>query len=125
MNKSNLTFRRNIILALIPASVTIVVALITYHPWRKDIQKPNGENNKCFLSGTVVDASSNNSIPQAEIVVVGRNEQYVSESNGNFKIPFKDSITHVRIHVEKKSYVPYDKSYDLPSSDIIIQLIHK
>jgi hypothetical protein len=124
MEKKN-SNRIKIILALIPVIGAIAVALIS-HPWRKDVQPPK-ETNKMqyFLSGAIVDASSNNSIPQAEITIVGRNEQYVSENNGNFRLPFKDSIGHVRIRVTRKDYLPYDKSYDLPSSDIIIQLKHK
>ncbi len=115
-----------IILALISATTLIVVALIN-HQWHKDAPTTRKEMSKeqYFLSGTIVDASNNNSISQAEITIVGRNEQYISESNGNFKLPFKDSIEHVRIRVTKKDYIPYDKTYDLPSSDIIVQLKRK
>jgi hypothetical protein len=74
------------------------------------------------LAGMVVD-ETNNSISQAKIDVVGRNEFYVTESNGNFIIPISDSsATSIRLHVYKPGYIIYDKSFDLPSENVTIQL---
>lgn len=54
--------------------------------------------------------------------IVGRNEQYYSEDNGNFKILFKDSVDHVRLRITKKGYHSYDHTFNVPESNIIIQL---
>lgn len=88
---------------------------------KKDSVKQNFRSH--LLSGTVIDELTNKSVQQAEISIVGRNEQYFTEENGNFAIQLNDSIKSVRIRVLKKYFKPFDKTYDLPSEGIIIQLL--
>ena len=111
---------------IIIAVLSIIALLIKFHPWTSFYTgSKKSINNEYYLSGAVIDAVNNMNISQAEIAVVGRNEQYITESNGNFRIPFRDSLAHVRVRISKKGYISYDKSYDFPSPDIIIQLNHK
>jgi len=79
-------------------------------------------DHKYVLAGTVTDEQTEQSISQAEITLVGRNEQYFTEENGNFKIELKDTIKSIRIRVSKKYFQPFDKTYDLPNENIIIPL---
>jgi hypothetical protein len=117
--KSN---RITIITASIGAFAVIIAAIIQIRPWKKDSSHVMNNKVVFHLRGTVIDDKSNQNIPQAEIDVVGRNEQYYTEENGNFEIAIKDSVKSIRIRVIKKEYLPYDKSYDLPSEGVIIQL---
>jgi hypothetical protein len=104
----------------------IIIACIQFHPWSNSIlNSQKDKKHEYYLAGTVVDETTNESISQAEVTVVGRNEQYITESNGNFRIPFKDSVGYVRIRIEKKNFRTIDKSYNLPTEDIEIQLSHK
>ncbi len=115
--------KTSIIVAVISALAIIIVALIQVHPWKKETVQVEGKSKAIYqLSGTVIDEQSNKNVSQAEIDVVGRNEQYYSEENGNFAITVKDSIKSIRIRVVKNGYIPYDKSYDLPNENVIIQL---
>lgn len=56
--------------------------------------------------------------------MVGRNEQYFTEENGNFSISLDDSVKSVRIRVFKKYFKPFDKTYDLPNEGVIVQLLN-
>lgn len=113
-----------IVVAIITVIGTIAVALITAYPWNKQEHLKSSKISVTYnLSGTVIDEQLNQNIPQAEVDVVGRNEQYYTEENGNFKIVIKDSIKSIRIRVLKRGFKPYDKSFDLPDNNVIIQLI--
>jgi hypothetical protein len=120
MDKNN--NKTKIIIAVISAISLIVVALIQFRPWNNSSKKQKNNNVIYSIAGTVVDESTNNSIGQAEISIVGRNEEYFTEQNGNFRILFKDSVDHVRLRVTKDHFLPFDKSFDLPNENIIIQL---
>ncbi|HTD98464.1 MAG TPA: carboxypeptidase-like regulatory domain-containing protein [Mucilaginibacter sp.] len=118
--------RTSVIVAIIGAVALIITAIIQIHPWRKDAGGTVSKSIKTYiLRGTVINEKSNQSISQAEINVVGRNEQYYSENNGNFEIIIKDSVKSIRVRVEKNGFLPYDKSYDLPNENVIIQLTKK
>ncbi|AYL94155.1 carboxypeptidase-like regulatory domain-containing protein [Mucilaginibacter celer] len=99
----------------------IIPAIIKFYPW-KDSKSLPAANSTLIVSGSIVDEATNKSIEQAEISVVGRNEIYYSEHNGNFRLNIKDSISSVRIRVVKKHYHTYDKSFDIPNSNVIIPL---
>jgi|SRR5882724_1047669 len=73
------------------------------------------------FSGAVVEEGSNSSVVQAEITIVGRNEHYYSEGNGNFRIQVKTDHD-IRIRVNKAGYTPYERSYALPDENVIIVL---
>lgn len=112
-----------IFLTLITVLGSITVALIQYHPWKSDNKKVEIKvTPKYVISGAVFDEATNQSISHAEINIVGRNEQYYTEQNGNFTITFHDSIPVVRLRVLKKTYLPFDKSYDVPQGSILIPL---
>ncbi len=112
-----------VIVAIITALGIICVAIIQYHPWTEKTNKIDKNFLPIhILSGTIIDEKTNLNISQAEINVVGRNEQYFSEENGNFKIQIKDSIKSIRLRVLKKGFRPFDKSYDLSNEGVIIQL---
>lgn len=116
--------------ACLTGVVAIAVALIEFQPWKKPIMPfeertlPSSTFKKALLSGAIVDEDTNNSISQAEISIVGKNDHYYSERNGNFKINISviDSIPTVRIRVSKSGYHTSDISYDLPTEGVIIQL---
>jgi hypothetical protein len=109
--------------AIIGAVGVIGGAIISSKPWSKSNTKTK-EKIKYTLSGTIIDKSSSESINNAEINIVGRNEYYYSEENGNFHITLKDSSNEVRVRVSKEGYDMYDKSFDVPQGSIII-LLHK
>jgi len=105
--------------ALIAAAATIIAAIIQSHPFAKnESHAPRYKE----LNGIIINENSSKGIPNAEVTVIGRNENYVSEQTGNFKIKIMDTVTVVRIRVEKAGFKTFDKSYDLPSDGVIIQL---
>ena len=107
---------------LIPAIVLIIVAMIQFYPWKRK-ELPLKLNNKTYyLTGTVVDEFNNNSIGGADLTIVGRNEHYFTEQNGNFSIPLIDSVASIRIRVYKKNYKIFDQSVDIPVNNYIIPL---
>lgn len=121
MEKSN--NKIHIWVAIITTFGIIVVALIQAHPWKSAPSTTvQHKESKYFIGGTVIDESTNVNISQAEISIVGRNEHYYTEENGNFRITLLDSIQVVRVRVIKKNYLPFDKSYNIPTESIIIQL---
>jgi len=110
--------------AIITGIFSLLVALIQWHPW--DGKKNDySENKEYIFSGTIVNENNNEGIALAEISIVGRNEQYYTEQNGNFSIKFEDSVDHIRVRVSKSQYLIYDKTFDIPSKDVMIQLIPK
>src|SRR5258708_29373279 len=88
-------------LALIVAAV--IGAILQPSWWRS----PDGTVNVNFtVAGTVVDQSTNQSIRQSLISIVGRSETYVTEDNANFRIDIHiplPSNQYVRLHVYKDS----------------------
>jgi hypothetical protein len=114
-------------IALITAFAAIVVALIQFLPWdsKNNQSEPKfiEPTKRLELAGVVVEEGSNESIGQAKISVVGMNEEYQTQDNGNFQIEFKDSkLRYVRLRVSKPKYKVYDKTFDLPSENIVIKL---
>jgi len=78
------------------------------------------------IAGAVIEEFSNSGVSHAEIILVGRNEHYYTEGNGNFRIQLLgDSVDHIRILVSKANYDVYDRSYEVPSENIIIVLQKK
>lgn len=106
-----------IVVAIITTLGAIVVALIQLHPWSNKTKTVR----LVSIAGTVIDEDNKN-IGQAQITIVGRNEQYYTEQNGNFYITFPDSLYRVRLRVVKANYAIYDKSFSLPDEGVIIQL---
>jgi hypothetical protein len=101
----------------------IIPVLIQCYLWKANNNKGNNiSGHKFVVSGLIVDEVTNKSIEQAEVSIVGRNEVCYSEHNGNFRLNIRDSVSSIRIRVVKKHYHPYDKSYDVPDDNIIIQL---
>jgi len=121
---TNANNRTKIIVAIIAAVGLIAAAYIQFFPWNKKINDNNKLRQEYIISGTVIDESTNLSISQAEVSVIGRNEIDYTQQNGNFKLLIKDSVDHVRIRVTKRNYLSYDKAYDIPSGNIIIQMTY-
>src|SRR5687768_3230655 len=96
--------RTTIIVTVITVVGGIIVAIINLNPFsdKKKIEDSSPpsvytKQNK-ILSGTVVDGSTNSSIPQAFVSIVGRNENYTTQDDGNFRISFADStLDEVRV----------------------------
>jgi hypothetical protein len=79
------------------------------------------------IAGTVVDASTNSTIGQARISIVGRSETSVAEDNGNFRLELYADLPRegvVRLHVAKDGYLPSDQT-TTPTNTLIIQLRKK
>jgi hypothetical protein len=116
--------RIQIVVAVIGVAGLLAAAIIQWHPWTESsgvsLKKPAHK----VLAGTVIEEGSNKSIELAEITIVGRNEQYYTEGNGNFRIQIAgDSIESVRIRVSKLNYHTFDMSYDIPNETVIIPLV--
>jgi hypothetical protein len=113
--------------ALIPALAGITIATLRFGLFDKLIGKKNEPLYNYSISGTVVEEGTNNSVAQAKISIVGKNEYYYTENDGNFHITLSDhSLREVRIRVTKDPmYIPYDKTFDLPSEGYIIVLVKK
>ncbi len=115
--------KTQIIVAIIGALGLVIAAIIQFYPWKKEsMHKFKPSTVKFMISGTVIDEKTDENIAQAEINVVGRNEQYYTEQNGNFSITFLDSLTTIRLRVLKHGYSTFDKSFNIPQQNIIIQL---
>lgn len=100
----------------------IVGSMIAWHPWSTSSNVSSTKTAR-IIAGTVVEEGSNKSVPQAEITLVGRNEHYYSEGNGNFRINLtQNNIDHVRIRVVKPGYETFDMSYEIPNENIIAAL---
>jgi hypothetical protein len=77
------------------------------------------------IAGTVIDESTQASIPGANISVVGRSERCVSESNGNFRLQLDSTASALevaRLNVEKSGYMPYDVSVRPGVHNLVVQL---
>jgi hypothetical protein len=122
--------KSGILIAVIGAITAVIVALIQFWPHRSQPDTTSNEKpgtikaieSKHILRGTIVDEVSNDAIGMAELTLVGRNETYFSEVNGNFKIDVVDDVKEVRVRVTKKKYKINDKSYDLPGENLVIKL---
>lgn len=97
-------------------------SLILLHPWSNNSAKHKVLSRIYTVSGTVVNGKTNQSIAQAEISIVGRNEQTTTEQNGNFAITFNDSIISVRLHVNKFGFKSIDQTSIVPNNNLTIQL---
>jgi hypothetical protein len=103
----------------ITAISAIIVAVIQFYPFRSS---SNQKETEMVFSGTVVEQNTNRPIGQAEISVVGVDQHYFSEDNGNFRLQIR-SQEIVRIRVCKPGYKVADISYELPSEGNIIVLV--
>jgi len=115
--------KTKIIVAVIGAIAIIAASTMPFLPWNKKTPQGVTSIKQYNLSGTVVDQSSNESVARAQISIVGRNEAYYSEQNGNFNLDFMDSLAKVRIRVVKEGYQTFDHSYNISNTPIIIPLI--
>jgi hypothetical protein len=119
---SGLSKSSAIIIAVITTVGTIIVAAIQFGVFKRE-PTPNAIIASKALTGTIVDERTGQSISNAAISVVGSNLNYVSEINGNFKIEIKDTaVNELRVFVSKTGYVSFSKSYDLPSTGVVIAL---
>jgi hypothetical protein len=103
----------------ISAISAIIVALIPFYPFRNS---SNQKETERVFSGIVVERNTNEPVGQAEVSVVGVNQHYLSEDNGNFRLQIKNQKI-VRIRVSKPGYKVADISYELPSEGNIIVLV--
>jgi len=116
--------RTKIIVSIIGAAGLIGAAYLPFLPWNKKATDTFKSTKEYIISGMVIDESTNKGISQAEISIVGRNENDYTQENGNFKLVLRDSLDQVRIRVTKRNYLPYDKSYNIPNDNIIIQMTY-
>jgi hypothetical protein len=83
--------------------------------------KPQPMPEQRSISGTVVDKDSNKEISGAWIVLVGRTEQYMTETSGNFEIDLpSDTPNRIRLRVNKTGYQPFDTSVDIPLKNALV-----
>ena len=120
MKETNRVSILNTILIIIGSIITTGMVIYFSRGTSNKGKVESTKNSKYYyLSGTVVDEVTNNSISQAKVSVIGGNEYDYTQINGNFKILFKDSISQVRIRVIKAHYKVYDQSYNVPDNVII------
>jgi hypothetical protein len=105
--------------AWMTAISAVIVAFIQFYPFRSS---SNQKETELVFSGTVVERNTNEPVGQAKISVVGVNQHYLSEDNGNFRLQIKNQKI-VRIRVSKPGYKVADISYELPSEGNIIVLV--
>lgn len=100
-------------------------AIIALHPWSSKSTRLKAESRVYSISGTVVDDKTNESIEQAEINIIGRNETTTTERSGNFNITIQDSLSSIRVRVTKPGYKSVDLSTIVPNNNLIVQLMHE
>ena len=113
-----------ILVAIITAVGAILVAAIQFFPSKQNQspqQKVGNSQHHYAFAGTVVDANTNASIPEAEISIVGQSVHYSSEHNGNFRLQLDTTL--IRVRVTKDGYNAFDESYDLPNETTVITLV--
>ncbi len=111
-----------VIVAIVGAIATILVAIIQIYP---ALRHGSITQVNLHIAGTVVDADTNVGIGQAQIILSGRTEAYVTEDNGNFRIDItgsEDEARRLRVRVNKRGYKPYDQSVIPPLDSLIVQL---
>ena len=105
--------------AMIGAFAVIIAALLPILCTKSSGPDPHPKPRYLF-SGAVVNATTNNSIGGAEISIVGRNQHYYSEGNGNFHLNL--DTNEIRVRVTASGYQPFDESFSLPQEGSIIPL---
>jgi uncharacterized membrane protein len=115
-----------IIVALIGVGAIIIAALIGIIPSLRD-HKPAGDRKTAsnIIAGTVVDERENTGIGQAAIVIAGRDEKYITDDAGNFRIEVgQDAPKTLRLYVSKRGYQTRDTTVTPPADSLVLQL-HK
>lgn len=83
--------------------------------------------NMLTVTGTTVDAISNDAIKQAQITLVGRHESSVSDDNGNFRLELRtrgEAQTDLELRVTKAGYESYDSQITAPADGYVVPLRH-
>lgn len=79
--------------------------------------------NFLTIAGIVVDRATSQGLGQARINVVGQNQEYVTEDNGNFRIQLRLSVPgRVRLLVNKEGFHQLDATVQVPAENLILQL---
>jgi len=110
---------------LIGAGAIIIAALIGLIPSLRN-HKPVGERKAGnIIAGTVVDERENTGIGQAAIIIAGRDEKYITDDAGNFRIEIgQDAPKTLRLYVSKHGYQTRDTTVTPPADNLVLQL-HK
>ena len=78
------------------------------------------------LTGKVIDQRTNCGVEQAFVSILGRPEQYVTKDNGNFRVRiFTEKTATVQLHVFKTGYQLLEKTVQLPTDDLTLQLLRQ
>ena len=103
--------------ALIGGIFVIIAALIGIYPSLRSRQ-PGG-----VIAGIVVEEDDNHGIGQASIVIAGRDEKYLTDDTGNFRIEISSDVPRtLRIHVSKNGFHTLDTTVGLPAENLVWQL---
>ncbi len=114
-----------IIAAWIVGGAAIIAALIGIIPSLRDHKPVQDRKISTVIAGTVVDEQKNTAVGQAAIVVAGRDEKYITDDAGNFRIEISgDAPKSLRLYVSKPGYQTRDTTVTAPADNLILQL-HK
>jgi hypothetical protein len=101
------------------------VATVNASHSMSDSPTVSATTNTLAVTGTTVDAISNDSIKQAQITLVGRPESAVSDDNGNFRLELRthgEAQADLRLRVTKVGYEPYDSQITAPANGFVVPL---
>ncbi len=134
---------------VLPLIVGILIAVLTLLLPSKKSKKPRGrwltaallfilaggavyflvpgrtEKTDLAITGTVVEESTEASIPDASVSLSGRSEATVSESNGSFRLKLKSDVSvpdFVSLHVAKSGYTTRVEGVKPGMHGLIVQL---
>ena len=110
---------RAVVVALIGAGAVIIAALVAIVPSFRSSGKDRQQN--LVIAGTVVDGRSNSAIGQAHIQLTGREETYVTEDNGSFRMPMACCSLPASTHLFDRGFIGFENSGQLIISPLPIR----
>lgn len=126
-SEAPLRARLAIWLLILAGTTGFVVANVNASHGMSDSPTVPATTDTLTVTGTTVDAISNDSIKQAQITLVGRPESAVSDDNGNFRLELRthgEAQADLRLRVTKVGYEPYDSQITAPANGFVVPLRH-
>jgi hypothetical protein len=125
--KESLRVRLAIWAIILLGAILFGVATVKASNRVSELEGKRTTTNNLMVTGTTVDAISNDAIGRAQITLVGRSESAVSDDNGNFTLEISgngEPQISLRLRVSKDGYTPYDVQITAPANGFVVPLHH-
>lgn len=123
--KESLGVRLSIWAIILLGAILFCVATVKASNHIGELEGKQPATDRLLVTGTTVDAVSNDAIARAQITLVGRSESAVSDDNGNFTIEILgngEPQINLRLRVSKDGYAPYDVQITAPATGFVVPL---